>query len=512
MQDMNIKCPYWISGLPGSRSVIRGTWSRDPPRVLISEANFHRPSSLQYDVSSNRLYWLDQFVIKSSTTNGSDIKIHVITIGATLAFVYKDFFGWITGDKINFARRSSTSAEVISQTLSNITNVVVFDSSLQQDKRGTCQVLNGGCEEICIPITNGRRCECDIGLKLQADNTCDSDQLMENFIIVTDVSHERLLQINLKNGSIVKLPITATVPGIAFDKVTKTLFYSDRERETIMSTTLHGHNSSLIYTTGFAYADRFAIDYSTGNLYYTAKGSNLSRDYIGVVHRSLLLHKVLLSNLNSPMEIVLYPSKGFLFWVEFGNKTQICRTHMDGSARLFIATTNLGLPTGLTIDLAGSRLYWADSKTNHIEFSDMDGGNRQILATDYDAQLMSIGIQGQYLYYTAWNRQRITKMDKITGSKIPFMSNHPELGRLDSIDIYADDVLDVSVSCFNKNGLCSTFCFPTPTGRTCGCQDNLKLQPDQMTCDEDTLQLENEVSKETIYPCMLGRPVAVWEL
>lgn len=33
-------------------------------------------------------------------------------------------------------------------------------------------------------------------------------------------------------------------------------------------------------------------------------------------------------------------------------------------------------------------------------------------------------------------------MDKTTGSKISFMSDHPELGRLDSIDIYADDVLD----------------------------------------------------------------------
>ena len=43
----------------------------------------------------------------------------------------------------------------------------------------------------------------------------------------------------------------------------------------------------------------------------------------------------------------------FLFWVEYGNKTQICRTHMDGSAGLFIATTNLGLPTTLAIDLAG---------------------------------------------------------------------------------------------------------------------------------------------------------------
>lgn len=36
----------------------------------------------------------------------------------------------------------------------------------------------------------------------------------------------------------------------------------------------------------------------------------------------------------------------------------------------------------------------------------------------------------------------ITKMDKITGSKIPFMSEYPEFGRLDSLDIYADENRD----------------------------------------------------------------------
>lgn len=41
----------------------------------------------------------------------------------------------------------------------------------------------------------------------------------------------------------------------------------------------------------------------------------------------------------------------------------------------------------------------------------------------------------------------------------------------------------VSISCSNKNGFCSTFCFPTPTGRTCGCQDNVNIQSDQLTCE-----------------------------
>ena len=41
----------------------------------------------------------------------------------------------------------------------------------------TCQILNGECGDICIPVANGRRCECDIGLQLQDDFTCDSSML-----------------------------------------------------------------------------------------------------------------------------------------------------------------------------------------------------------------------------------------------------------------------------------------------------------------------------------------------
>ena len=77
--------------------------------------------------------------------------------------------------------------------------------------------------------------------------------LLTDFILVPDFSHERFLQINLQNGSIVKLPISASAPGIVFDKVSKTLFYSDIQQKTIMSTTLHGKNSSLIYTIGNIY-------------------------------------------------------------------------------------------------------------------------------------------------------------------------------------------------------------------------------------------------------------------
>lgn len=39
---------------------------------------------------------------------------------------------------------------------------------------GSCHIQNGECEDICVPEENGRRCECDIGVQLQPDQSCKS--------------------------------------------------------------------------------------------------------------------------------------------------------------------------------------------------------------------------------------------------------------------------------------------------------------------------------------------------
>lgn len=48
---------------------------------------------------------------------------------------------------------------------------------------GICNILNGECGDICIPRfrENGSTCECDVGLKLQADQSCDSGRHSHNF-------------------------------------------------------------------------------------------------------------------------------------------------------------------------------------------------------------------------------------------------------------------------------------------------------------------------------------------
>lgn len=77
------------------------------------------------------------------------------------------------------------------------------------------------------------------------------DVLLSNFIVVTDYTQGRILQICLQTGTLVKLPITTKdVHGLAFDKSTKTLFYSELSTNSISYTTLHGENTTVLYTTG----------------------------------------------------------------------------------------------------------------------------------------------------------------------------------------------------------------------------------------------------------------------
>ena len=75
--------------------------------------------------------------------------------------------------------------------------------------------------------------------------------LTEGFIVIADYSHGRILQISLKTGLLLKLPFTAHKPSaIAFDRSTKTLFYSDLNNYSIMSTNLHGKGTTLLFYTG----------------------------------------------------------------------------------------------------------------------------------------------------------------------------------------------------------------------------------------------------------------------
>ncbi|XP_062567182.1 low-density lipoprotein receptor-related protein 5-like [Saccostrea cucullata] len=292
---------FWISS--STSSIIRGTWDRNPPKTLISDLD--DPMFLKYDITSQRIFWLESSVL--------------------------DFIGWLSGEEIHFSSKTSSASEVYFNIFPNPVQVKAFDPILQDDLKGTCHILNGRCGDICTPTGNKSKCECDIGLQLQADQrSCDSS---------------------------------------------------------------------------FTNAERIAVDQSTGNIYITAISSQSNSSYVGVLHRTQLVHKILIHDLQNPKAIVLHSAKGILLWTEIGIFPRIGRASMDGTSKEYIVTINGGSPNALALDFETDRLYWTDGQRNTIEYTDLDGRNQRVLATAKDAQLADIVLNRQFLYYTSWNRQ-----------------------------------------------------------------------------------------------------------
>lgn len=65
-----------------------------------------------------------------------------------------------------------------------------------------------------------------------------------NFVLVTDCTHDRILQVSLDTGELNKIPINATgAAGITFDKSTQTIFFTSSKymfSSKVMSVSLHG--------------------------------------------------------------------------------------------------------------------------------------------------------------------------------------------------------------------------------------------------------------------------------
>lgn len=65
-----------------------------------------------------------------------------------------------------------------------------------------------------------------------------------NFVLVTDCTHDRILQVSLDTGELNKIPINATgAAGITFDKSTQTIFFTSSKYlffSKVMSVSLHG--------------------------------------------------------------------------------------------------------------------------------------------------------------------------------------------------------------------------------------------------------------------------------
>ncbi|KAK3605316.1 hypothetical protein CHS0354_003963 [Potamilus streckersoni] len=86
-------------------------------------------------------------------------------------------------------------------------------------------------------------------------------------------------------------------------------------------------------------------------------------------------------------------------------------------------------------------------------------------------------------------------------------AEHAELGTIAVINIYSSAVQNKNALCSADNGNCSTFCFPIPGGRVCGCEHGVELKEGSSTVCSNTPycpEIHNKIIVSADCPRMNG--------
>ncbi|XP_061165321.1 low-density lipoprotein receptor-related protein 4-like [Saccostrea echinata] len=307
--------------------------------------------------------------------------------------------------------------------------------------------------------------------------------LQSDFVLTVDFTHATIFQVSMADANIVAIDVNETIRPVnaIFHPPNRNLIYSDAMYREIRQLSMSGRESVALTNTGLFEPQALVMDPSTGHLIYSAVST---KSYIGILNIETRERKTVVPGLTSVYNIAIHPQKGYLFWSDLVySASYIGRSYMDGSAMINLIYKDISQPNSLTLDYKNNFLYWTDGDLGTINYCDLDGKNRGILLQDRKQKFRHFDISGDHIYYTALDDQKITKASLSNAKEIAWMNYSAEFGKLQSLQVYGEEVIPVHSVCSVSNGRCSTFCLPTAKGRKCACPDGVDLQKDKRTCE-----------------------------
>lgn len=193
-------------------------------------------------------------------------------------------------------------------------------------------------------------------------------------ILYTDTTSARDRGFMIKYAH--KVPLNQIAIGAIFDMIiTSFLCFSFR------SVNMQNYSDVKTIITGMESISPFsvAVDWIANNLYWT----DMKHKVVAVARIDGTSQKTIVSDLEDPRSLALFPRQGYVFWTEWGDHAKIQRSLLDGSDHKAIVSTNLAFPNGLSIDYTNKKLFWADSLKDRIETSDLHGRYRVTLVSGF---------------------------------------------------------------------------------------------------------------------------------
>ncbi|XP_071954440.1 low-density lipoprotein receptor-related protein 5-like [Antedon mediterranea] len=120
----------------------------------------------------------------------------------------------------------------------------------------------------------------------------------------------------------------------------------------------------------------------------------------------------------SPLDIVVEPLKGSIYWIEWGDKPRIQSATLDGSNPRVIVEGDLLRPVSMAIDVVDKTLYWMDNTTRKIESANLDGSSRRTVANGLNNEPISLAVVADQIFWTEHDTSHIQRADKYTGQRV----------------------------------------------------------------------------------------------
>ncbi|XP_065196274.1 low-density lipoprotein receptor-related protein 4-like [Sycon ciliatum] len=399
---------YWTDW--GRDARIERAWLDGTHRESLITTDIQWPNGLTLDLSNRHMYWVDamRHTLERSGLDGSGR----IALRDDLAHPY----GLTILDQVvywtDWQERAILQYDIakgnISITIPHLANQMDVHgvSSLGRSVRTQCSSNNGGCDQLCLNTPEGAKCACSTGL-VALEGTCP--RVPDEFLLFSTSQSIRRISLDTPDMTdIIIIPSQKNAIAVDFHASSKRLYWSDVKDDVILRSEYDGSNQELVVK-DIATPDGIAVDWIGDHIYWTDTGGNM----IEVARLDGTGRKVIINtDLDEPRDITLYPSRGLMFWSDWGNDPRIERSNMAGLNRTVIVrdteSMELGWPNGLTIDFQLDRLFWADARLDTIESVTLDGYDRKAIFRDLPHPF-GLTIFKSNLYWTDWQRRAISK-------------------------------------------------------------------------------------------------------
>lgn len=429
--------------------ILRANMDGTDTRSIVSEAAY-KASGIAVDIIAKRIFWCDSLLdyIETVDYDGRNrvmvLRGQPVPSPSRLALFENRIFwtdstrqGVISVDKFE----GNASVQVVYRiiNLREPKAIKTVHELSQPPLFSPCGNANGGCEHMCIitrtPSGLGYRCACKIGYRLNSDEmTCD---LVHDFLMYSQQRFikGKVLDPVIEGFSDAILPVVskrARFVALDFDAQDEFIYYSDVLQDVIYRIHRNGSSREIVLPSQNEGVEGLAVDWVSKNLYYidSRKGTLNVLSTRNVTYRRTLLH-----DLKRPRAIVVHPNRGYIFFSEWDRPANISRAYSDGSNIVTFKNFTLGWPNGLAIDYGTDRLYWCDALLDHVQHSNLDGGDVKTISSRLLKHPFSIVIHNEFMYITDWRLDAIMKLNKLGGGKEEILIKEPQTNRLYGVKV-----------------------------------------------------------------------------